>query len=82
MLILPAIYCKADSFTPSVFCQPPSKPLFLTPYYYTNRYDEDVIRYKECILDFVAEQERAIKLHQNAAKTALERMNKFLGEEE
>ena len=78
MLFLLPLHSSADSHSPTPFCAEPTKPLLFSPGYYKDRYNNDVLAYKTCLMDFIAEQEKAVKLHKNAADTALQIWNEFV----
>lgn len=71
-----AVY--ADTFTPSQYCSKPFKPLKFNSEHDVQMYKNDVERYRQCILDFVDEQERAIENHQRAAEQAIDEWNRFV----
>jgi len=69
---------QADTFTPSHMCSKPYKPFEFNSQYEVDTFNEDVRRYKQCILDFVEEQNEAIRNHQNAQEEAIEEWNRFV----
>jgi len=75
--VLP-LHSFADSHSPTPFCAEPTKPLLFSPSHYKDRYNNDVLTYKSCLKDFIAEQEKAITLHQNAADHARQIWNEFV----
>jgi len=80
MLILLLIYIvsNADSFTPSHYCIKPTKPYEFTNQWQVDNYDNEVQRYKMCIIDFIDEQNNAINNHINAKNDAIEEWNQFV----
>jgi len=52
---------SADTFTPSHYCTKPSKPYEFTDQWQVNNYNNEVQRYKNCIVDFANEQNDAIE---------------------
>ena len=46
---------NADTFMPSHYCTKPSKPYEFTDPWQVNNYNNEVQRYKNCIIDFVNE---------------------------
>lgn len=68
----------ADGYEPSPSCMKPSKPYQFTSQWEIDSFKDDVDRYRRCIKDFVAEQERAIEVHRNAASSAIDQWNRFV----
>lgn len=68
----------ADSHSPTPFCAEPTKPLLLSPAHYKDRYNTDILTYKSCLMDFIAEQDKAVILHKNAAEHARQIWNEFV----
>lgn len=73
-----AIPSQADMFSPSHSCSKPFKP-----YEFSSRSERDLFlmeveSYKQCITDFVEEQEDAILRHREAAEEAIEEWNTFV----
>ena len=69
---------QADMITPSHMCSKPYKPLEFTSQYEVDTFNDDVRRYKQCIVDFVEEQNQAIKNHQDAQEEAIEEWNRYV----
>ncbi len=67
----------ADSFQPLPHCYKPSQPLWLASESYKARYKRDVTEYQDCMKAFIVEQERAVKIHTQAAQQALKTWNDF-----
>lgn len=76
--ILPSGVVKADMFQPSHSCTKPFKPFKFNNQYEVDQFNDDVERYKECISDFVEEQNSAIRKHNNAAQEAIDDWNSFV----
>ncbi|MDH5939882.1 hypothetical protein AB4369_20810 [Vibrio sp. 10N.261.49.A5] len=72
---------NADMFEPSPSCSKPYKPYQFNNQYEVDNFNNDVQRYKECINDFVEEQNDAIRTHSNAAEAAIEEWNNFVNYE-
>lgn len=68
----------ADSFQPSYYCNKPYKPFQFRDQYEFNEYLRDVEGYKDCIHDFIEEQNEAIRNHSNAAEDAIRDWNNFV----
>lgn len=71
----------ADMFAPSHSCSKPYKP-----YQFSSRSERDLFllevqNFKECISDFVEEQEAAIRRHREAANEAIDEWNSFVNYE-
>ena len=69
---------QADRFAPSHFCSKPYKPYRFTTEWEVNSFNNQVETYKNCIEDFVTEQNTAAKKHQDAAEEAIEEWNRFV----
>ena len=67
----------ADNFEPLPHCYKPTKPLWLATSYYKHRYDRDIEEYQRCMKAFIVDQERAAKVHTQAAQKALKTWNDF-----
>ncbi|WP_036302936.1 hypothetical protein [Methylotenera sp. L2L1] len=76
-LLIP-ITASADMFTPSHSCRKPYKPYEFQSKYEVETFNNDVKRYKECISDFVEEQDEASKKHLEAGQDAIEDWNKYV----
>ena len=61
---------NADRFSSSPLCYKPDQPLMFSTAYYIDRYNKDVMEYKQCINDFIAEQEYSINLHTESIQQA------------
>jgi len=75
-VVAPAVL--ADMFEPYPMCSKPYKPYQFTSQWELESFREDVRRYKQCIMDFVEEQERAIETHRRAAEQAIDEWNSFV----
>lgn len=71
----------ADMFTPSVSCYKPSKAFEFTSQWQIDSFNNDVQTYKNCIEDFVDDQNEAINNHQEAADDAIDEWNRFVNYE-
>ncbi len=71
----------ADMFAPSHSCYKPSKPYQFNSEYEVSSFNSEVESYRNCINDFVDEQNQAIKKHKNAAEDAIDEWNSFVSYE-
>jgi hypothetical protein len=69
---------QADMFTPSHSCSKPFKPYQFNSQWELDNFNDDVQRYKRCILDFVEEQNEAAENHREAASDAIDEWNRFV----
>ncbi len=81
LLALGTVSINADIFTPSPSCSKPYKPYEFTDQYQLDSFNDEVRRYKTCIMDFVEEQNNAIRNHQNAQSEAINEWNRFVNYE-
>lgn len=72
-----SIPLMADMFIPSPSCSKPYKPYEFNSQYEIDKFNDDVQRYKNCISDFVDEQNQAATKHQQAANDAIDEWNRF-----
>lgn len=72
-----ALLLNADMFEPSHSCTKPVKPYEFTSQWEVDNYNDEVRRYKNCIQDFVEEQNDAINNHVNAKNNAIDDWNNF-----
>lgn len=72
---------RADMFTPSHSCSKPYKLYRFNSEWEVQQFRDDVEDYKQCIGDFVEEQEDAVRKHQSAAQEAIEGWNSFVNYE-
>ncbi len=75
--LLLASVSYADTFEPTPHCYKPTEPLWLATSYYKSRYTRDVDEYQRCMKAFIVAQERAVKIHTQAAQAALKTWNDF-----
>jgi hypothetical protein len=73
-----AIPGQADMFSPSHSCSRPYKPFEFTSRSKQELFLLEVESYKQCITDFVEEQEGAIRAHRQAAEEAIEERDSFV----
>lgn len=76
-LLAIATQASADSIQPSHSCYEPSIPYEFNDDFERQRFINEVEEYKECLSDFVDEQNDAVKNHQAAAQEAIEEWNSF-----
>jgi len=74
-------FAHADSFTPSHSCSEPYKPLEFNNPWELDNFNSEVEDYKQCISDFVGEQNDEAKNHQEAAQEAIEEWNHYVNYE-
>ncbi|MDH0424153.1 hypothetical protein [Stutzerimonas stutzeri] len=68
----------ADSYQPSHYCSEPDKPFEFEDEWELDNFNSEVEDYKQCISDFVDEQNAAVRHHQNAAQEAIDEWNSFV----
>ena len=68
----------ADNYLPSHSCRKPIKPYKFTSNWEVEQFKDDVARYKQCISDFVDEQNEAVENHKRAAKNAIDECNVYV----
>lgn len=71
----------ADVYQPSHDCSKPDRPFEFEDDWELENFSSEVEDYKQCISDFVDEQNEAIKRHQNAAQEAIDEWNSFVNYE-
>ena len=76
-IMLIVTFANADMFTPSNSCYKPNKPYEFTDQWQVDSYNNEVQRYKNCIVDFVDEQNDAVNTHLNAKNEAIAEWNRF-----
>ena len=87
ILLIPILFLgvtsviNADMFTPSHSCSKPYKPYEFTDQYQLDSFNDEVQRYKRCIMDFVEEQKSAVSNHQNAQSEAIDDWNRYVNYE-
>lgn len=67
----------ADSYQPSHDCSEPTEPFDMTNDWERQQYIDEIEEYKQCIEEFIEEQELAVRNHQNAADEAVDDWNGF-----
>lgn len=78
LFILFAGPAQADRRQPSHMCSKPFKPYQFRDEYDRSNFRWQVEQYKQCIADFVEEQNDAIKKHGRAAEEAIDEWNSFV----
>lgn len=68
----------ADIFTPSHSCRKPIRPIEFSSDWEVAMFKDDIERYKQCISDFVDEQNEAASRHQDAAEAAVDEWNRYV----
>ena len=77
IIVLASSSAWADNYSPSHSCRKPIKPYKFTSNWEVEQFKDDVARYKECISDFVDEQNEAVENHKRAAKNAIDEWNSY-----
>lgn len=72
---------EADTFTPSHYCSKPYKPYEFNSQWEIDNFLSEVEDYRNCIEEFVDEQQSAIRKHQQAADDAIDEWNSFVNYE-
>ncbi|MCQ4266751.1 hypothetical protein NAV28_05925 [Pseudomonas stutzeri] len=72
---------NADSYQPSSDCSKPDKPYEFEDEWELDNFNSEVEDYKQCISDFVDEQNEAVRYHQNAAQESIDEWNSFVNYE-
>ncbi|HBT32961.1 MAG TPA: hypothetical protein DEB15_09020 [Pusillimonas sp.] len=78
---LAATSAKADMFEPSHICNKPYKPFEFASQWELDSFNDEVRQYKQCIANFVDEQNEAVANHQRAAEQAIDEWNNFVNYE-
>lgn len=81
VLIFGAEPALADMFQPSHSCREPYKPLSFTSQFEIDMFVNEVERYKECLVEFIEDQDESIKKHQSAAEEAADDWENFKNRE-
>lgn len=76
-----ALPVMADMFTPRHSCSKPHKPYQFNSQWELDNFNDEVQIFKQCILDFVDEQNEAAQRHQEAASDAIDEWNNFVNYE-
>lgn len=71
----------ADTFNPSHSCSKPYKPYEFEDEWEVRRFEDEVEEYKQCLMDFVDEQNEEIRNHEDAAEEAIEEWNNYVNYE-
>jgi len=71
----------ADMFASSHSCSKPYKPYEFNDQYELDNFRSEVEAYKQCIEDFVEEQNDAARKHQNATQEAIDEWNNYVNYE-
>ncbi len=69
----------ADMITPSHTCARPITPSQFAPREDLTNYDRQVGKYKQCLTDFVNEQNKEARMHIEAARTATNELKQIRG---
>jgi len=78
LLAVMASPTQADMIAPSHYCSKPYKPYQFNSEIDIQNFQYEVTRFKNCINEFVEEQDDAIRNHQRAAQEAIEEWNSFV----
>lgn len=78
MFLLIANIAHADMFTPSHSCSNPNKPYEFQSEWQLQSFMNEVENYKNCIIDFVEEQNQEAQNPQEAAEGAIQDWNNFV----
>jgi len=78
VLLLVSSPTIADMLQPSHSCIKPYKPYEFTDQWQLDRFKGEVEMYKQCIADFIEEQNEAIENHQQAAEEAIDEWNHYV----
>ena len=70
VLVLLPLTVYADMITPSHNCSEPTHPSQLATEAERFTFDRQVRSYKQCLLDFVNEQNKEARMHSDAARKA------------
>ncbi len=69
---------NADSYADSPSCSKPFKPSQFSDEDDYENFLSEVRDYKQCIMDFIEEQNEAIRTHQKAAQNAIDEWDDFV----
>lgn len=67
----------ADVLAPRHYCSEPYRPFIFENKEQINQYFDDVEAYGDCVFDFIDEQEKQIKKHQQSIIDAQEQLEQF-----
>ena len=76
-----AMPAAADMFSPSHSCSKPHKPYQFEDEWDVRRFKNEVEDYKQCIADFVDEQNDEARNHEEAAQEAIDEWNNYVNYE-
>ncbi len=79
-LLLPAIVTApvlADMITPSHTCAKPIKPSQFATREDHAKFDRQIRQYKQCLSDFINEQNKEARMHSEAARKATNELKKI-----
>lgn len=68
----------ADMFMPRNTCYKPSKPYQFNNQWDLDRFKDDVETYRDCINNFIDDQNREAQTHLDAARKALDEWDNFV----
>jgi hypothetical protein len=77
-LVVSSFATYADMFTPSPSCFKPSKPYQFNSQWQVDNWNDEVMNYKNCISEFIDEQNGEANKHQEAASAAIDEWNSFV----
>jgi hypothetical protein len=80
VLFLPGSSAYGDATPPSLKCVAPLKQRAFATQAQLDRYKTAVDLYRSYLEAFVKEQEKAIEVHRQAAQSAIDDWNKFVGQ--
>lgn len=76
LLFIP-LFVNADMITPSHSCSRPASPSHFASETERIAYRRQAGLYRQCLSDFIDEQERAARVHTEAARRAGEELQRF-----
>lgn len=77
LIVVSIQIANADSSKPSHDCRKPQKPYSFLGEFEMDMYFNDVKKYKECLSEFIDEQNDSIENHRNAAQEAIDDWETF-----
>lgn len=77
ILVAASLQGSADSFQPSHSCSEPTVPYEFDDEFERQNFINEVEEYKQCLSDFVEEQNDAVQKHKAAAEEAIDDWNSF-----
>lgn len=81
ILLVVSMPAAADSYSPSHSCRKPYKSYKFEDQWAIDRFKREVETYKQCIADFVEEQNDEVEHHREAAEEAIEEWNSYVNYE-